>query len=87
MDAAGDAQYRQFPPQRSKNTTAMYKHLLEGNNINWMAMFALITFFIIFLVSTIVILGRNKNYVDKMAHLPLEDTTPVNHETNKSHEA
>ncbi len=64
----------------------MYKYLLEGNNINWMALFALITFFIVFIVSTIIILGRNKNYVDKMAHLPLEDSNPVNSETSKNHE-
>ncbi|MBK7873217.1 MAG: hypothetical protein IPJ74_22380 [Saprospiraceae bacterium] len=64
----------------------MYKYLLEGNNINWMAMFALVTFFVVFLVSIIVILGRNKAYVDKMAHLPLEDSNPVNLETKNNYE-
>jgi len=42
-----------------------------------MAIFALVTFFIVFLVSTLVILGRNKTFTDKMAHLPLEDAKPV----------
>lgn len=55
----------------------MFKYILEGNNINWMAIFALVTFFLVFLISTFVILGRNKNYTEKMAHLPLEDTKPV----------
>jgi hypothetical protein len=55
----------------------MFKYILEGNNINWMAIFALVTFFFVFLVSTLVILGRNKTFTDKMAHLPLEDAKPV----------
>lgn len=62
----------------------MYKYILEGNNINWMAIFALITFFSIFLISAVVILGRNKTYADKMAHLPLEDSNPVKPENNGS---
>lgn len=55
----------------------MFKYILEGSNINWMAIFALVTFFLVFLISTIVILGRNKNFTEKMAHLPLEDAKPV----------
>lgn len=55
----------------------MFKYILEGNNINWMAIFALVTFFAVFLISTFVILARNKNYTEKMAHLPLEDEKPV----------
>ncbi len=64
----------------------MFKYLLEGNNINWMAIFALVTFFVIFLVSTIVVLGRNKAYTDKMANLPLEDSNPVNNEKSNDYE-
>lgn len=55
----------------------MFKYILEGSNINWMAIFALVTFFAVFLVSTLVVLGRNKTFSDKMAHLPLEDAEPV----------
>ena len=55
----------------------MFKYILEGNNINWMAIFALVTFFAVFLISTLVILGRNKNYTEKMAQLPLEDEKPI----------
>lgn len=55
----------------------MFKYILEGSNINWMAIFALVTFFAVFLVSTLVVLGRNRNFTSKMAHLPLEDAKPV----------
>lgn len=58
----------------------MFKYILEGNNINWMAIFALVTFVAVFLISALVVLGRNKTFTDKMAHLPLEDTKPVKSE-------
>ena len=57
----------------------MYKYILaEAGNINWMAIFALCTFFFIFSVSVIMVFGRSKKFVDKMAALPLDDgTRPV----------
>jgi len=64
----------------------MFKHILEGNDINWMAIFALVTFFVMFLVTIIVVLGRNKKFVEKMANLPLEDNHPVKPETNDHYE-
>lgn len=64
----------------------MYKHILENTDINWMAIFALLTFFVMFLVTTFVVLGRNKKFVDKMANLPLEDNHPVKPETSDSYE-
>lgn len=57
----------------------MYKYILESaGGINWMAIFALLTFFIMFLISTWVVFGRSKAYIDKMANLPLE--APTNEE-------
>ena len=54
----------------------MYKYILENaGNINWMAIFALITFVTLFVISTLVILGRNKKFVDRMANLPFDDAT------------
>ncbi|MEM6316058.1 MAG: hypothetical protein AAF960_00220 [Bacteroidota bacterium] len=51
----------------------MYKYILEGaGDINWMALFALVTFFWIFSVSAITIFLRKKTFIDHMAHLPLE---------------
>ncbi len=65
----------------------MYKYILqEAGNINWMALFALLTFFFVFLISTIVFFGRSKAYIHKMANLPLQDSySPIN-EIEQEHE-
>ncbi len=55
----------------------MYKHILESaGNINWMALFALITFFALFLIGIVTVFGKNKAYIDKMSNLPLDDDNP-----------
>jgi hypothetical protein len=52
----------------------MYKYILESaGNINWMALFALITFFSIFLISIWLVFRNSKGYISKMEQLPLED--------------
>ncbi len=52
----------------------MYKYILENaGDINWMAIFALVTFMLMFLIGSFTILRRDKGYIDKMAHLPLDD--------------
>lgn len=52
----------------------MYKYILsEEGSLNWMAILALLTFFLIFVISTVVVLRRNKTFIDKMANLPLDD--------------
>jgi hypothetical protein len=52
----------------------MYKHILESaGNINWMALFALITFFTLFIIGLIAVFGKNKAYIEKMSNLPLDD--------------
>ncbi|MBK9152197.1 MAG: hypothetical protein IPM26_14970 [Saprospiraceae bacterium] len=52
----------------------MYKYILESaGNINWMAIFALLTFFTIFLMSIWLVFRDSKEYIQKMEHLPLED--------------
>ena len=52
----------------------MYKYILESSgNINWMALFALITFFTVFLISTYLVLRKDKDYLEKMAALPLDE--------------
>lgn len=59
----------------------MYKYILEGaGNINWMAIFALLTFFFLFTISAFVIFTKRKSWVDHMSHLPLEDNHLVNGE-------
>lgn len=52
----------------------MFKYILEnGGEINWMAMFALITFFAMFIIGLIAVFGKSKSYIEKMSNLPLED--------------
>jgi hypothetical protein len=64
----------------------MYKHLLESaGDINWMAIFALITFVTIFTISVITAFRTNPDFIKKMSNLPLEDNIPLNSE-NSDHE-
>ncbi len=66
----------------------MFKYILENaGNINWMAIAALMTFFTIFLVSSAVILRKDKAYIRKMSYMPLEDTYPQTTQTENNHEA
>lgn len=52
----------------------MYKYLLQSvENMNWLAAFSLVLFVIIFLGTTIWIMTRKKDFIDKMSKLPLED--------------
>ncbi len=52
----------------------MFKYILEGaGNINWMALFALITFFAVFIISIVAVFGKDKAYIEKMSKLPLDD--------------
>ena len=54
----------------------MFKHILAGADINWMAIFALITFFSLFAIAIIAIFASDKKYIQRMANLPLEDEDP-----------
>ena len=59
----------------------MYKYILQGaGDINWMAVFALITFVSIFVISIVVIFGRSQAFIDKMSHLPLDDADSITSE-------
>lgn len=52
----------------------MYKYILEAaGNINWMALFALLTFLFIFVVSAILTFTKNSQQIKHMAEMPLED--------------
>lgn len=66
----------------------MFKYILEtAGNIHWMAIAALLTFLAVFIVSTAVILKRDRAFIDRMAHLPLEDGYSEYDQNEKSHEA
>lgn len=61
-------------PYPIKKSEEMYKHILESaGDINWMAIAALLTFFTVFMVSTILALKSNPKHIDKMANLPFEE--------------
>ena len=52
----------------------MYKYIIEqAGNINWMAIFALLTFVFVFSTSVILAFFKSKESMDKMANLPLDD--------------
>ncbi len=62
----------------------MFKHILEGaGNINWMAIFALLTFFSMFVITAWVVFLKDKNYTDKMAQMPLDEVNSINAEMNQ----
>ena len=65
----------------------MYKYILENaGDINWMAIFALLTFFAMFLISLMVIFRHKSAYIEKMSNLPLEDSYPITTEIGERHE-
>jgi hypothetical protein len=65
----------------------MFKHILaNAGDINWMAIFALLTFFLLFVISAVAIFGRSKEYIQKMANMPLEDSISQPKEISLNHE-
>ncbi|MBR9919620.1 MAG: hypothetical protein GYB31_02200 [Bacteroidetes bacterium] len=65
----------------------MYKHILaSAGDINWMAIFALLTFFLMFVITIFVIFGKSRSYIDRMANMPLDETNSSNSETPDRHE-
>lgn len=58
----------------------MYKYILEtAGNINWMALFALLTFFTVFSMSIYLAFFKSSKELDHMASLPLSDDSPITH--------
>lgn len=51
----------------------MFKHILAGADLNWMAIFALITFFALFAVALVAIFATDQKYLNRMARLPMEE--------------
>lgn len=54
----------------------MAKYLLTGEGINWLAIMALLTFFIIFSLVLIMVFGRSRQSYEEVAQLPLHDQIP-----------
>ncbi len=51
----------------------MFKFLLQGEDINWMAIFGLITFVLLFVIIVFVAFFRDSAFMNKMARMPLEE--------------
>ena len=61
----------------------MYKYILESaGNINWMALFALLTFFFVFSMSIYLAFIKSKEELREVANLPLADDDPINNSQN-----
>jgi hypothetical protein len=56
----------------------MYKYILEtAGNINWMALFALLTFVTIFTLSAYLVFKKDKEELNRLSSLPLADDDPI----------
>jgi len=56
----------------------MYKYILEtAGNINWMAVFALMTFFFVFSMSVYLAFVKDKESLQSIADLPLAEDEPT----------
>lgn len=52
----------------------MAKYILEGaGNINWMAIFSLLTFMVVFTVSAIMAFRKDNPVIRHMENLPLDE--------------
>jgi uncharacterized membrane protein (DUF485 family) len=52
----------------------MAKYILEGaGSINWMAIFALVTFVIVFVLSVVLIFRKSKGDIERLESMPLDD--------------
>lgn len=62
----------------------MYKYILESaGNIDWMAVFALLTFFIIFSLSAYLAFKKDKVELDRISALPLAEDDPITDSINQ----
>ena len=52
----------------------MAKYILEGaGNINWMAIFSLVTFLTVFIIGTLLAFRKDNPVIERMQNLPLDD--------------
>ncbi len=63
----------------------MFKFLLQGEDINWMAVFGLITFVLLFIVIVLVAFFRDSAFMNKMARMPLENEDATASQTERNH--
>ncbi|MDX1477923.1 MAG: hypothetical protein R3301_09475 [Saprospiraceae bacterium] len=60
----------------------MYKYILENaGNIQVLALIPLVIFFMVFVGAMIMTMVRNRSYIERMAHLPFDESDPDKNET------
>ncbi|MEM1359041.1 MAG: hypothetical protein AAGF89_12620 [Bacteroidota bacterium] len=52
----------------------MAKYLLEAANINWLAIFALLTFVLVFSIALVLVFGRGRRSYERVEQQPLIDS-------------
>ena len=62
----------------------MAKYILEGANVNWLAILALLTFFSVFTIALLMVFGRGRGSYAEVEQQPLVDSYTV---TDKKTEA
>lgn len=56
----------------------MAKYILADSGINWLAIMALLTFFLIFSITLVMVIGRGRRSYEEVEKQPLEDSYPLN---------
>lgn len=56
----------------------MAKYILADTGINWLAIMALLTFFFIFSITLVMVIGRGRRSYEEVEKQPLEDSYPLN---------
>jgi hypothetical protein len=62
----------------------MAKYLLAASDINWLAIMALLTFFFIFSLTLVMVIGRGRKSYEEVEQQPLKDSyLPIEKIENK----
>jgi len=62
----------------------MAKYILEAaGNINWLALFSLITSLSVFVLAIVLVFRRSDDHIRHMASLPLDDESVSEDQTEK----
>ncbi|MEO0731348.1 MAG: hypothetical protein AAFZ52_00820 [Bacteroidota bacterium] len=59
----------------------MAKYLLEAGNFNWLAIFALLTFFCVFALALFLVIGTKRSTYEQIGQQPLVDSYLPNDKT------
>lgn len=61
----------------------MAKYILEAANVNWIAILALLTFFFVFSVALVMVIGRGSKSYEDVERQPLVDTYTITDKTEE----